>query len=142
VEIEGRNCNWPPFSTKLSENGLCGPDGGAIPTLAGHPLPMCVPAHAIAEAPSRSIDNRLKVVASLENQDRPRSTDICRDLAELVDTPAWAVQIAQVHRDPIYPALVAVDGEFNASLNLLAQFLVPADVARSYDDFQGYLLSF
>jgi hypothetical protein len=122
------------------ENGLCGPDGGAILALARHPLPMCVPAHAIAEAPGRSIDNRLKVVASFENQNRPRSTDICRDLAEFVDTASRAVQIAQVHRDPIYPALVTVDGEFNASLNLLAQFLIPADVARSYGDLHRYLL--
>jgi hypothetical protein len=124
------------------ENGLCGPDGGAIPTLSEYPLPMCVPAHAIAETPRRSIDNRWKVVASLENQDRPRSTDICRDLTELVGAAARAVEIAQVHRDPINSALVAVDGEFNASLNLMAQLLVPTDVARSYGNLRGYLLSF
>jgi hypothetical protein len=61
-------------------------------------------------------------------------------LAEFVDTASRAVQIAQVHRDPIYPALVTVDGEFNASLNLLAQFLIPADVARSYGNLHRYLL--
>ena len=134
--------NWPPLALSSVENGLCSPDGGAIPTLSEYPLPMCVPTHAIAETPRCSIDNSWKVVASLENQDWPRPTDICRDLAELVGAPARAVQIAQVHRDPVNSALVAVDGKFNASLNLLTQFLVPTDVARSYGDLQGYLLAF
>jgi hypothetical protein len=103
---------------------------------------MRVPAYAIAEAPGRSVDHCLKVVASLQNQYGPGSTDMGRDLAEFVVPPARAVQIAQVHRDPIDPALVAVDGEFNASFDLLPQFLVRLDVPCSHSDLHRNLLWF
>jgi hypothetical protein len=94
-----------------------------------------VPAHAIAEAPRRSIDYNLKVVASLQNQHGPRSTDNGRHLAEFIATASRAVQIAHVHGNPIYPALVTIEGEFNASLKLLPKLVIPADCACSNSDF-------
>jgi hypothetical protein len=105
------------------------------------PLAVRVPAYAIAESLGRPADHSLKVVASLQNQHRPRSPDIGCDLAEFIDAAPWTIQIVQIHRDSIDPALVAVNGEFNASLDLPPQFLVPADLARSNGNFHRCLLS-
>ncbi len=78
---------------------------------------MCVPAYSIAEALGRSIDHRLKVITSLQNQDGPRSTDICGHLAEFIDAASRTVQIGLVYRNSIYAIPVAIDGELNASLD-------------------------
>jgi hypothetical protein len=108
----------------------------------GYSLPICAPAHAIAEAPGRSIHDALEVVTFLKNQDGPCSTYLRGDLADFVGTASRAVQIAQVYRYPVYPGLVTVNGEIDASLDMLSQFLVPPDVSRSNSDLHSYLLSF
>ena len=72
---------------------LCGPNGAAVFALLGHPLPMHAPAHAIAEAPGGSTDDRFEIVTYFENQDGPCSTYLCGDLANFVDTASRAVQI-------------------------------------------------
>jgi hypothetical protein len=101
---------------------------------------MRAPAHAIVEAPGGSTDDRFEIVTCFENQDGPCSTYLCCDLANFVDTASRAVQITQVHRDPVYPALVTVNGETDASLDMLSQFFIPGDMSRSNSDFHRYLL--
>jgi hypothetical protein len=82
----------------------------------------------------------LEVGTFLKNQNGPRSTYLCGDLASFVGTASRTIQIAQVYRDPVYPALVTVNGKADASLNVLSQFLIPADVPRSDGDLHRYLL--
>jgi hypothetical protein len=107
----------------------------------GHQLPICASTHAIAEAPGRSTHDRLEVVPFLKNQDGPCSSYLCGNLANFVDAASRAIQIAQAYGDSVYPAAVAVSGELNASLHMLPQFLIPADISRSNSDVHCYLLS-
>ncbi|MGE5644621.1 MAG: hypothetical protein ACM336_02395 [Acidobacteriota bacterium] len=102
-------------------------------------LPVHVPADPITEPPRRSADDAQKVIAPLQNQHRSCAADIGCDLAELVVATPWTVHVAQVHRDPVYPAPVAVNSEFDAAFNLPLQFLVPADMASADHDFHRYL---
>jgi hypothetical protein len=99
------------------------------------PPAVNTPPDAISEAPCGSIDNRGDIDTLLQNDYGLGAPHVGCDVAHFVDAASRAVQVGHRNGDPIYAATVAVNGEFDASMNLLLKILVPHDIARSNSDF-------
>ena len=101
---------------------------------AGNPLAVETAPDSIAQPPCGAANHGEWIVALFQDHDGLGAPHLGGDVAQLVLTTSWTVQIGQTDGDAINAILVAVDSEFKTSLQLFLQFLVPLKTC-SNDDF-------
>ncbi len=104
-------------------------------------LTMNLPSDAVSETPGRAIHHSHKIVAPLQDKDRPSPPHIGRDLAQFVNATSRTVHVGQIDRNAIYAAPVTVNSVFDTSFDLLVQILIHHYTTCSNVDFHRYLLA-
>ena len=85
---------------------------------AGNSLAVDTAPDWIAQPPRGAANYGEEIVALFQDHDSLGAPHLRGDVAQLVLTTSWTVQIGQTDRDAIDAILVAVDSEFKTSLHL------------------------